>query len=170
MVDSALGWAAMDPQAKKVALRAINYGLYVLTAMDGEEVGAGGVNWVTQASFEPPLIVAAVKADSDSHRLIERTGVFAVNVLGADQLDIGKAFFRTSTVEGDTINGYRFEPGPETGAPLLLDLPYWFEARVTDTVKGGDHTVFVAEVVSAGVRDDSVTPLLLRSTGMNYGG
>ena len=91
-------------------------------------------------------------------------------MLGADQLDIGKAFFRTATAEGDTINGYRFEPGPETGAPLLLDLPYWFEARVTDTIKGGDHTVFVAEVVSAGVRDDSVTPLLLRSTGMNYDG
>jgi flavin reductase (DIM6/NTAB) family NADH-FMN oxidoreductase RutF len=160
----------MDPQAKKVALRAINYGLHVLTAMDGEDVGAGGVNWLTQASFEPPLIVAAVKADSDSHRLIERTGVFAVNVLGQDQLDLGKAFFRTSTVEGDTINGYRFERGPQTGAPLLLDLPYWFEARVTDTIKGGDHTVFVAEVVNAGVRDDSVTPMLLRSTGMNYGG
>jgi flavin reductase (DIM6/NTAB) family NADH-FMN oxidoreductase RutF len=160
----------MDPQAKKVALRAINYGLYVLTAIEGDQVGAAGVNWLTQASFDPPLIVAAVKADSDSHALIERTGVFAVNVLGEDQLDIGKAFFRTTTVEGDTLNGYRFERGPETGAPLLVDLPYWFEARVTDTVARGDHTVFVAEVVNAGVRDDSVTPLLLRSTGMNYGG
>jgi flavin reductase (DIM6/NTAB) family NADH-FMN oxidoreductase RutF len=160
----------MDPQAKKVALRAINYGLYVLTAIDGEEVGAAGVNWLTQASFEPPLIATAVKTDNDSHRLIERTGAFAVNVLGEDQLDIGKAFFRTSTVEGDTINGYRFERGEETGAPLLVDLPYWFEVRVTDTVKRGDHTVFVAEVVNAGVRDESATPMLLRSTGMNYGG
>lgn len=160
----------MDAQAKKVALRAINYGLYVLTAIDGEEVGAAGVNWLTQASFEPPLIVVAVKADSDSHAIVERTGVFAVNVLGEDQLDIGKAFFRTTKVEGDTLNGYRFEPGPETGAPLLVDLPYWFEARVTQTVKGGDHTVFVAEVVNAGVREESATPLLLRSTGMNYGG
>jgi flavin reductase (DIM6/NTAB) family NADH-FMN oxidoreductase RutF len=160
----------MDPQAKKVALRAINYGLYILTAIEGEQVGAAGVNWLIQASFDPPLIVAAVKGDSDSHAIIERTGAFAVNVLGEDQLDVGKAFFRTTTVEGDTLNGYRFEPGPETGAPLLVDLPYWFEARVTDTVKRGDHTVFVAEVVNAGVRDDSVTPLLLRSTGMNYGG
>lgn len=42
--------------------------------------------------------------------------------------------------------------------------------RVTDAVKRGDHTVFVAEVVNAGVRDDSVAPLLLRATGMNYGG
>ena len=160
----------MDPQAKKVALRAINYGLYVLTAIDGDQVGAAGVNWLTQASFEPPLIAAAVKADNDSHAIIDKTGAFAVNVLGEDQLDIGKAFFRTTKVEGDTLNGYRFEPGPETGAPLLVDLPYWFEARVTDAIRRGDHTVFVAEVVNAGVRGDTATPLLLRSTGMNYGG
>jgi flavin reductase (DIM6/NTAB) family NADH-FMN oxidoreductase RutF len=160
----------MDPQAKKVALRAINYGLYVLTAIDGDQVGAAGVNWLTQASFDPPLIAVAVKTDNDSHAIIDKTGAFAVNVLGEDQLDIGKAFFRTTTVEGDTLNGYRFEPGPETGAPLLVDLPYWFEARVTDAIKRGDHTVFVAEVVNAGVRDDTITPLLLRSTGMNYGG
>jgi flavin reductase (DIM6/NTAB) family NADH-FMN oxidoreductase RutF len=160
----------MDPQDKKVALRAINYGLYVLTAVDGDEYAAAGVNWLSQTSFEPPLIMVGVKTDNDSHAIIERTGAFAVNVLGEDQLDIGKAFFRTTVVEGDTLNGYRFERAPETGAPLLVDLPYWFEARVTDTVKRGDHTVFVAEVVGAGVRDESVTPLLLRSTGMNYGG
>jgi flavin reductase (DIM6/NTAB) family NADH-FMN oxidoreductase RutF len=160
----------MDPQAKKVALRAINYGLYVLTAIDGEEIGAAGVNWLTQASFEPPLVVAGVKTDNDTHAVIDRVGAFAVNVLADDQLDIGKAFFRTTKVEGDTLNGYRFERGPETGAPLLVDLPWWFEARVTDTVKRGDHTVFVGEVVGAGVRDESRTPLLLRSTGMNYGG
>jgi hypothetical protein len=34
----------------------------------------------------------------------------------------------------------------------------------------GDHTVFVAEFVNAGVRDAQSTPLLLRDTGMNYGG
>ena len=161
---------ALDPQAKKVALRAINYGLYVVTAKSGDELAAAGVNWLTQASFEPPLVVAGIKTDNDSHRLIEATGVFAVNVLAKDQLDIGKAFFRTSTVQGDTINGYKFEPGPETGCPLIVDLPYWFECRVTDTVKRGDHTVFVAETVGAGVRDDSAVPLLLRDTGMNYGG
>jgi flavin reductase (DIM6/NTAB) family NADH-FMN oxidoreductase RutF len=160
----------LDPQSKKVALRAINYGLSVVTAAADGELAAAGVNWLTQASFEPPLVVVALKTDNDSHRLVEASGAFAVNVLGADQLDVGKAFFRTSTVEGTTINGYAFEPGPETGSPLLVDLAYWFECRVTDTVKRGDHTVFVGEVVSAGVRDESVVPLLLRDTGMNYGG
>ncbi|MBI1844871.1 MAG: flavin reductase family protein [Actinobacteria bacterium] len=160
----------MDANAKKLALRAVNYGLYVLTANDGDDYAAGGVNWLSQASFEPPLVMAGVKADSGAATIIARSGTFAVNVLAADQIEIGKAFFRSTSVEGDKINGYAFTSGPATGAPLLLDTPYWFECRVTDTVARGDHTVFVAEVVEAGVRDESAVPMLLRDTGMNYGG
>jgi flavin reductase (DIM6/NTAB) family NADH-FMN oxidoreductase RutF len=160
----------MDPQDKKIALRAITYGLYVMTAVDGDEYGSGGVNWLTQVSFEPPLVAAGVKGDSSLYEIIERTGQFAVNVLADDQLDVGKAFFRSTTVEGDLLNGQRFEPGEATGAPVLVDAPWWFECRVTDTVARGDHTVYVAEVVGAGVRDTTRAPLNLRSTGMNYGG
>lgn len=160
----------MDSDQKKLALRAINYGLYVLTARNGDQYGAGGVNWLSQASFDPPLVMAGVKADSGSAAIIGETGAFAVNVLAGDQLDIGKAFFRSTSVEDGKINGYAFTDGPETGAPLLTDTPYWFECRVTDTVGRGDHTVYVAEVVNAGVRNAEAVPLLLRDTGMNYGG
>jgi len=162
--------AGMDAAQKKVALRAINYGLHVLTSTDGGEYAASGVNWVSQASFEPPLVMVAVKADSGAAALAGRTGSFAVNVLGADQLDIGKAFFRSTVMEDGMLNGQPFEPGPATGSPLITACAYWFECRVTDTVERGDHTVFVAEVVDAGVRDDAVTPMVLRDTGMNYGG
>jgi flavin reductase (DIM6/NTAB) family NADH-FMN oxidoreductase RutF len=160
----------VDAQDKKVALRAITYGLYVMTASHGDDYAAGGVNWLTQVSFEPPLVAAGVKADSGLHALIEQTGLFAVNVLGDDQLDIGKAFFRSTTVDGDRINDHRFERGVATEAPILDEVPYWFECRVTDTVARGDHTVFVAEVIGAGVRDAARMPLNLRTTGMNYGG
>jgi len=160
----------MDPQDKKVALRAITYGLYVMTACADGEYAAGGVNWLTQTSFEPPLVAAGVKADSGLHALIKESGSFAVNVLADDQLDIGKAFFRSTTVDGDLINDHKFERGVATDAPILDEVPYWFECRVTDTVARGDHTVFVAEVIGAGVRDASRSPLNLRATGMNYGG
>ncbi|MEZ5145166.1 MAG: flavin reductase family protein [Acidimicrobiales bacterium] len=160
----------MDAQEKKVALRAITYGLYVMTASSGDQYAGGGVNWLTQVSFEPPLVAAGVKADSGLHALIEQTGLFAVNVLAEDQLDVGKAFFRSTEVDGDRINGHKFERGVGTDAPILDEVPYWFECRVTDTVARGDHTVFVAEVIGAGVRDASRTPLNLRTTGMNYGG
>lgn len=160
----------MDPQEKKVALRAITYGLYVMTSSGGDVVGAGGVNWLTQVSFEPPLVAAGVKADSGLAAAIEVSGTFAVNVLADDQLDVAKAFFRSTEVDGDLVNGHRFERGAITDAPLLDEVPYWFECRVTDTVARGDHTVYVAEVVNAGVRDASRVPLNLRTTGMNYGG
>ncbi len=162
--------APMDPQEKKVALRAITYGLYVMTSREGDLIGAGGVNWLTQTSFDPPLVAAAVKADSGLCAAITAGGTFAVNVLADDQLDIAKAFFRSTEVDGDLINGHRFVGGAITSAPILDEVPYWFECRVTDTVERGDHTVFVAEVVNAGVRDAERAPLNLRSTGMNYGG
>jgi flavin reductase (DIM6/NTAB) family NADH-FMN oxidoreductase RutF len=53
----------MDADAKKTALRMIPYGIYVLTADDGKgNVGAATVNWVTQGSFAPPLVVVGSKA------------------------------------------------------------------------------------------------------------
>lgn len=160
----------MDPEVKKKTLRLLTYGLYVLTTADGEEMAAGTVNWLSQASFSPPLVMVGVKADSRLHALIEQSRSFAVNILAAGQKDVASAFFRPSQVEGNRINGYPFVPGPETGAPLLLDLPAWFEARVTDVVPRGDHTVFVAEVVNAGLRQPEARPLVMWDTGWFYGG
>lgn len=160
----------MDVIAKKKALRMLSYGAYVVTAVAGGEVAAGTVSWLSQASFEPPLIMAGVKADSRLHARIESSGAFAVNVVAADQRELASSFFRPSAVEADRINGYAFEPGPETGAPVLLDAPAWFEARVVHTYKGGDHTVVVAEVVSAGVRDADAKGLVLADVGWTYGG
>ena len=67
--------AAVDEAAKKTALRMIPYGLYVLTAQgrDGA-VAAATVNWVTQASFAPPLVAVGVKVDSGAHPIIKRRG------------------------------------------------------------------------------------------------
>ena len=69
----------MNPDDKKVALRAINYGLYVLTARDGDDYAAGGTNWLSQASFEPPLVMAGGKADAGAASIIGLTGEFAVS-------------------------------------------------------------------------------------------
>ncbi len=160
----------MDPQVRKQVLRMITYGLYVLTAKDEDDVAAGTMTWLSQASFNPPLIMVAIRGDSTVHTVVERAGRFAVSIVGEGQKDMAAAFFRPAEISDGTINGYAFEPGPETGAPLILDAPAWFEARVTDAVKRGDHTVFVAEVINAGVRNTDARPLVLRDTGWSYGG
>jgi flavin reductase (DIM6/NTAB) family NADH-FMN oxidoreductase RutF len=160
----------MDPEIKKKTLRLLTYGLYVVTAAGDGEVAAGTVTWLSQASFSPPLIMVGVKVDSSLHKLVMRQRALAVNVLAAGQKEIASAFFGRTTVENGRINGYGYEPGSKTGAPLLLDLPAWFEVRVTDTVQRGDHTVVVGEVVDAGLREEDVKPLILWDTGWSYGG
>lgn len=158
----------MDEAAKKTALRMIPYGLYVVTARHGDDISAAAVNWMTQVSFQPPLIAVGLKNDSATLAHVKGSGQFAVNVLGTGQKDIAFAFFKPTQVEGDLVSGYPFET-KTTGAPLLLDAPAWFECRLTDLVERGDHAVVVAEVIEAGVRRES-RPLTLAECGVYYGG
>ena len=81
-----------------------------------------------------------------------------------------EAFFKPPPVEKERLGGFRFSPGPETGCPILAELPSWLEARITDSVDRGDHTVFVAEVVGCGATDPDASPLLLSSTRWSYSG
>jgi len=158
----------MDPAVKKKALRMITYGLFVATSQDGSGPAAGTINWISQSSFTPPLIMVAIKGDSALHRAIAASLRFIIHVVGKDQKELATAFFRGAELSGDRLNGYPIESGPD-GIPLLTDPPAWFECRVVNDVRGGDHTVFVAEVVDAGVRKDA-EPLTLRDTGFFYGG
>jgi flavin reductase (DIM6/NTAB) family NADH-FMN oxidoreductase RutF len=144
----------MDANAKKTALRMIPYGLFVLTAADKDgEVAAATVNWVTQASFAPPLVVVGVKADSGAHAVIKRSRAFALNVLGKGQQAAAFAFFKPTNREGDLINGEPVRAG-STGAPLLDSTPAYVECRVVEIVEKGDHSIVIGEVVDAGVRGD----------------
>ncbi|MFC1492020.1 flavin reductase family protein [Nitrospinota bacterium] len=167
----------MDVQARRTALRMIPYGLYVLTAEGkGGRVAAATINWVTQVSFAPPLVAMGIRAGSAVNAVTKEAGVFALNILGKDQLGTAFTFFRPPERVGDSIGGEAFEMSPG-GAPVLKSCPAWVECRLTDTVERGDHSVFVGEVTQAGVRrepdgrpDDST--LWLRDLGdaVFYGG
>lgn len=167
----------MDQDAKKTALRMIPYGLYVLTAegKDGS-VAAATVNWVTQTSFNPPLVVMGVKTDSGAHAIIQESGEFALNILGKGQQGMAFNFFKSHERQGDTIGGEAFEKGPN-GAPLLLNTPAWVACKLVEVVAKGDHSIFIGEVVEAGVRnapegraDDAILWLKDLGEKVFYGG
>ena len=167
----------MDANVKKTVLRMIPYGLYVLTAKGKDDaVAASTVNWVTQASFEPPLVVVGVKADSHVHAIIKESKAFALNVLGKDQSATAFTFFKPAVREGLTVSGEPFRWGT-TGAPVLERAPAFVECRLVESVERGDHSIFVGEVVEAGLakapdgRADDAT-LWLKDLGANifYGG
>ncbi|HEX7253619.1 MAG TPA: flavin reductase family protein [Thermoanaerobaculia bacterium] len=160
----------MDEEIKRRVLRKLPYGMYIMTAAAGGQVAASTLTWLSQCSFRPPLVMVGIQKASQMHAIVEAAGSLAVNILGDGQEKIAETFFRPVPVEGNRLGAFAFEAGPVTGAPLLLDLPAWFEARVTDSVARGDHTVFVAQVVNAGLHGADAAALLLSRTRWNYGG
>ena len=112
----------MDPEIKKKALRMLTYAMYVVTAAHKDEIAAGAVNWLSQASFQPPLLMVAVKVESNLHRLIRYSGTLAISILADDQKQMAAAFFGPAKIADNTINGYPCENG-ETGTSVLPDVP-----------------------------------------------
>ena len=84
----------LNTDAKKTLLRKIPHGVFICGVTEGEDVNGFTASWVTQGSFEPPLVVMAVRADSTSNGMIQRTGKFSLNVLAADQKDLAAVFFK----------------------------------------------------------------------------
>ena len=161
----------MDEEVKRRILRRIPYGMFVMTARHGGKAAASTLTWFSQCSFHPPLVMLCVQSNSLTHAAIEGSGALAVNFLAEDQRDVAQKFFRPPEDGGaGTLHGMAYESGPETGSPLLTDLPAWLEARVTDRVLRGDHTVYVCEVVGAGSRKTDFAALLLGATPWSYGG
>ncbi len=158
----------LDEPAKKTMLRKLPHALYVCGVKDGEEVNGFTASWVTQASFTPPLLVNCVRNDSKSHAMIKASGVFALSILADGQKELAQAFFKPQRRVGNKFENTEFYLG-ETGCPIIAEALGYVECNVVGSVEKGDHTVFVGEVIAAGVHREG-EPLLLSSTGWSYGG
>ncbi len=159
----------LDEQAKKNLLRKIPHGLFICGVKDGEELNGFTASWVMQASFDPPLVVNCVRADSGSHEMIKKSQVFALSFLDDTQKEIAAQFFKPKRRVGDKFEEIESYEAPETGCPVLKDCLGYVECRVVGQVERGDHTVYVGEVIGATLHREG-NPLLLESTGWQYGG
>jgi flavin reductase (DIM6/NTAB) family NADH-FMN oxidoreductase RutF len=140
----------MNQDAKKTTLRMIPYGIYVLTAEDGQgNIAAATVNFVTQTSFAPPLVAVGVKADSGAYQVVKTAQSFALNMLGKAQKGLAFAFFKPVDTSGGKLSGQTYRKGEATGAPILADAPAAVECRVRTIVAEGDHHIVLGEVVEA---------------------
>ena len=159
----------LDENAKKTLLLKIPHGLYICGVKDGEEMNGFTASWVMQSSFKPPMVVNCVRADSGSHEMLKKSGVFSLSFLEETQKDLAAQFFKPKRRVGNKFEEVEFYEGEETGCPIIKDSLGYIECKVVGSVDQGDHTVYVGEVISAGLHRDG-KPLLLESTGWQYGG
>ncbi len=159
----------MDAAVKKTTLRLFTYGLYAVTAKHADQVSMMTANWLGQVSFEPPLLALAVEADSHSHQVIEAARAFAVNVYESGQRELAGQLGRTWAKHPEKVDAVAWRPGPATGSPVLEAALGWVECRVQSSLPAGDHVLYVAEVVEAGLHREG-TPLTLKEAGFKYAG
>jgi flavin reductase (DIM6/NTAB) family NADH-FMN oxidoreductase RutF len=159
----------MDTKIRRKTLQMLSNGVYVLTSRSEDRYGAATVTWVSQASFKPPLVMAAVQRDSNVFRCLAESRTAVLHIVGDRQRDIAHRFFYPTHAECGTINGEPFAEG-KTAAPVLANLPAHVECQVERIVEtDGDHAVVILRVVEAECREQ-VRPLTMAETPWVYGG
>jgi flavin reductase (DIM6/NTAB) family NADH-FMN oxidoreductase RutF len=159
----------MDSKIKQKTLRLLTNGMYVLTSRAGDRLAASTVTWASQASFKPPLIMAALRKEGTVLACIRESRVAALHILGRSQKAIAQKFLATAKGGDGTLSGEPYVEG-KTSAPILKNLPAYLECKVIDIHdEYGDHAVVVLEVVDAQLHKQT-KPLTVADSPWQYGG
>ena len=157
----------MNEKYRQQSLRMFSYGVYILSSVNEGEYCVSTITWVSQASFEPPMISVCIKRNSASYEIVKKRGEFILHLLGDNQKELASTFFKPTIFENEKLNGQEFSLA--NNLPLLKDIPAYIQCKVVEILDNGDHPLFLAEVVDAKINNDS-DPLELRKTGWTYGG
>ena len=157
----------MNEKYRQQSLRMFSYGVYILSSVNEGEYCVSTITWVSQASFEPPMISVCIKRNSASYEIVKKRGEFILHLLGDNQKELASTFFKPTIFENEKLNGQEFSLA--NNLPLLKDIPAYIQCKVVEVLENGDHPLFLAEVVDAKINNDS-NPLELRKTGWTYGG
>ncbi len=144
---------AVETRIDPVAFNKLSYGLFVLTARDGDQLNGCIINTAQMLTDNPKRITIAVNKANLTHDMILKTGEFNVSVL-------------TESVPMSVFEHFGFQSGRNTHKFISFEdfemaqngIPYitahtnaFFSAKVVAAADNGTHTLFTAEVTQAEV-------------------
>lgn len=160
---------ALDDELLNRVTWKIPNALALVGSRAGDERNAMTTSWITQLSMDPVLVGVGVDNSAVTHRLVTEGGCFTVNLWDSADTRVFVKFSKPATDEGDALNG-RPVRAATTGAPVFDEAVAWFDCEVRHQLDLGSHTLFVGEVVDAGINDDDARPASMADTRMKYGG
>ncbi|MFN2424314.1 MAG: flavin reductase family protein [Cryomorphaceae bacterium] len=155
--------------------KSFTYGHYILTARkeagemktrNKDYIAAGTVNWVSQISFEPPMIVIAVGQKSDLNETINYSERFTLHFLSDDNKKMVEAFAAKSDIDGNKINGFSFTK--KDHQVILDDVAGYAECKVVKEFNMGDHTVYIGEVINFHMPDEGTNLICTKDVPSKY--
>lgn len=144
----------------KNAMYNLTYGLFILTAKDGEKDNGCIVNTVSQVTTDPNRIVVAVNKQNYTHDMIVRTGVFNVSILSENsRFETYKHWGFQSGADVDKAEKITYKRAENGVIYLAEETNAFISAKVVSATDLGTHTLFLADVTDCEVisEDASVT-------------
>jgi flavin reductase (DIM6/NTAB) family NADH-FMN oxidoreductase RutF len=148
----------INPDLFRQVMSQFATGITIVTTRAGEEMHGLTANSFCSVSLEPPLVLVCVDKNAQSHDLIAAGRNFAVNILKASQEVLARRFATNNLAANERFAGIQFRT-EVTGAPILLESLGWLDCRLFAAYPGGDHTIYVGEVLALGRKQDD-DPLL----------
>ena len=151
--------AEAESRIDNTAMFKLSYGLFVLTARDGEKDNGCIINTVTQITDSPKRISIAVNRANYTHDIIRDSGVFNVSILtvGAE-FSLFQRFGFQSGRTADKFDGFTGTARSSNGLLYLTESCNAFlSAKVVKTVEYETHTVFLAEITEARTLSDEAS-------------
>jgi flavin reductase (DIM6/NTAB) family NADH-FMN oxidoreductase RutF len=140
---------AIEPELFKTGMRRLAAGVTIITTKAGGQRRGLTATAVCSVSTAPPTLLCCVNRQGSAHDSILEAGLFAINVLTADDHLLAERFSASELGEA------RFSVGDwgvlETGAPILKSALVSFDCRVIQTFDGSTHSIFMGEVVGQNV-------------------
>ncbi len=158
----------MDQNLKKQVLRTFTYGLYAVSCSNAGEVNIFTANWLTQISFEPPLVVISIENTSKSLPMILQSRQCTINVLRSGDRELAGKLGKSAMQHPDKLTNISFHLG-SNGCPILDDALAWVACEIHKTVEAGDSTLVISEVVDVGMLAEG-QPLTMAEAGFRHAG
>lgn len=150
---------AFDSKQQRKIMGQFATGVTVVTT--GGEAGEHGLtaNAIASLSLDPPLVLVAVDKRAATLEYLVRNRCFAINILRLDQEEISRRFAMPGPKDFSDLHVTR----AVTTAPILVDCLAFVDCRVVDVLPGGDHDVFIGEIMAGEYQGGE--PLLYFSGG-----
>jgi flavin reductase (DIM6/NTAB) family NADH-FMN oxidoreductase RutF len=148
-----------EAMAFRHALRHFPTGVSVVTITNGEDDTVHGMtaSSFSPVSLDPRLCAVSVNKPGRMHQLLEATeGLFGLSILRNTQGAIADFYARqpwaVSTSVRTELHG---------GCPVVSESLAWFVCRKWGTYDGGDHSIFVGQVLDHGAEEGKdLSPLI----------
>lgn len=155
----------MSEKKFKNELAKIPYSVSIVTVGLGGTENGLTISWLSQVSFDPPMLMFAIDKNHYSAELVEDVPSFVVNLLSAEQMPMAAHFAKPSMSDRAKIEEYETRQ-TATGLAILSDALAYFECDVVDRHEAGDHILVIGEISDAGILNDAEP--LTTAQGMRY--